>query len=79
MSEKGSANVQSRDTANHPPTTSPTSGYGGNQEFNRWWEHWMSKVPNSRLSAKSTLTKDSPDKASYPSELDETMKQKDAA
>ena len=79
MSEKQSGNVRSRDTANHPSTNSPTSWYGGNKEFNQWWEHWMSKVPNSRFSAKSTLTKSALDKASYQSDLDEDMIEKDAA
>jgi hypothetical protein len=77
MSEKGSPNVQPR--AGRLPTNSSTARYKGNKEFNQWWEHWMSKVPNSRLSAKSTLTKNTTGKASYPSELDETMKRKDAA
>ena len=39
----------------------------------------MSKVPNSRFSAKSTLTKSALDKASYQPDLDEDMIEKDAA
>ena len=79
MSEKRNVNIRSRDTAKHSPANAPASGSGGNKEFNQWWEHWMSKVPNSRLSAKSALTKSALDEASYQSELDETMQQKDAA
>lgn len=79
MSEKRSANMQSRDTANAATTNVPASGYGGNKEFNQWWEHWMSKVPNSRLGAKSTMTKSALDEARYTSELDETIQRKNAA
>ena len=68
MSEKGSANVKTRDTESHPPTNSSTYGYGGNKEFDQWWEHWMSKVPSGR----STLTK--PDRARRASQLEEPMK-----
>jgi len=79
MSEKRSVNIRSRDTANPSTTNVPASGYGGNKEFNQWWEHWMSKVAHNRLSAKSTMTKIAMDEASYPSELDETIQEKDAA
>ena len=79
MSGKRSTNIQPSDTANHLRTSSPTSSYAGNKEFNQWWEHWMSKVSNSRLNAKSTLTKSALDEASYPSEIDEAMQEKDAA
>jgi hypothetical protein len=75
MSQKGSTNAQAN-TASHPPTNSPTSKYAGNKEFNQWWEHWMSKIPNSPLSAGMVRT---PNNASYPTELDETMRKKDAA
>ena len=77
MSEKGSADVHAIDTETHPPTNSSSYGYGGNKEFNQWWDHWMSKVANCRSSAKSKLTK--PDKARFESELDKAMQQKDAA
>ena len=79
MPEKGSANIKSRDTANNPQTRSITTRYGANKEFNQWWEHWMSKVPNARLSGNKTLAKDTPDDAGYPSELDGPVTRKDAA
>ena len=79
MSGKRSTNMQPSDTANHLRTNSPTSSYAGNKEFNQWWEHWMSKVSNSRLNAKSALPKSALDEATYRSELDQTMRQKDAA
>jgi flagellar hook-basal body complex protein FliE len=79
MSEKRSVNIRSRDTANPAKTNVPASGYAGNKEFNQWWEHWMSKVPNSRLSAKGTLTTSALDEASYLSELTDAMQEKDAA
>ena len=79
MSEKIRTNIQPSDTANHLRTNSPTSSYAGNKEFNQWWEHWMSKVSNSPLRTESTLTKSALDEASYPSEIDEAMQEKDAA
>jgi hypothetical protein len=79
MSEKGSGNVRSRDTSNHLPTNLSTSRSGGNKEFNQWWEHWMSKVPRSRLSARSMPAKNLQSKAGYPSERDEAAKEKNAA
>jgi hypothetical protein len=78
MSEKRSANMRSRNTANSRTTNVPTSGYGGNKEFNQWWEHWMSKVSNSRFT-KSTPTTSALEEVSYLSELDEAMQEKDAA
>ncbi len=79
MSGKRSTNIRPGDTANHLRTNSPTSSSAGNKEFNQWWEHWMSKVSNSRLNAKSALPKSALDEATYRSELDQTMRQKDAA
>ena len=79
MSEKRTANIRSRNTASPHTTNVSTSGYAGNKEFNQWWEHWMSKVPNSRLRAKSTMTNSALDEASYLSELDDAMREKDAA
>ena len=79
MSGKRSTNIRPGDTANHLRTNSPTSSSAGNKEFNQWWEHWMSKVSNGPLRAKSTLTKSALDEASYPSEIDEAMQEKDAA
>jgi hypothetical protein len=77
MSEKKS--FRSNDTANPRSTNRTSSGHNANKEFNQWWEHWMSKVPHNRLSAKNTVTKNAPNKFEYLSELDETIKEKDAA
>ncbi len=79
MSGKRSANVHSNDAADSPPTNSPKFGYSANREFNQWWEHWMSKIPHNRLRAKGTLTKNAPDKFRYPSGLDDSIREKDAA
>jgi len=79
MSEKRIANVQSDDTVDPSPTDSPISSYSAKREFNQWWEHWMSKVPHNRMSAKATLTKNVPDEFSPLSELDETITEKEAA
>jgi hypothetical protein len=77
MSEKSNTKVQLKHTTNHLPANSPGLRYGGNKEFNQWWEHWMSKVRNSRLPAKSTLM--TPNETTYPIELAENMQEKDAA
>lgn len=78
MAEKESANIRSNDTANHLPANSTSSRHSANREFNQWWEHWMSKVPHNRLSAKGTRTTNAPHKFSYLSELDDTIEE-DAA
>jgi hypothetical protein len=77
MSDKSDTKVQPRHTANYLPANSASFKYGGNIEFNKWWEHWMSKVRNSRPPAKGTFM--TPNKASYPTELAETVPEKDAA
>ena len=78
MSEKRSANVQPKDAANH--ANSSTSRYEGNREFNRWWQYWMSKVPQSRLNTQSKPTTIALNKAAtYSNELDDTIDEKDAA
>ena len=77
MQKKGSANVQPNRTANHVRTDSPIVTYGANREFNRWWEHWMSKVPHTRLHAQSP-PKSGMTPASHSHEVDE-IDEKNAA
>jgi hypothetical protein len=76
MSEKGSANVQPRNAASHTNLSTPR--YGGNKEFNRWWDYWMSKVPDSRVSAQSKQ-RIAVNKTTYSNELDDAIDEKDAA
>ena len=32
-------------------------GIHGNEEFTKWWNHWMSRIPDSRASLNSNLTR----------------------
>jgi hypothetical protein len=77
MSDKRDTKAEPRHTANYLSANSPGLKYGGNKEFNQWWEHWMSKVRDSRSPAKGTLMISN--RTTYPIESDETMQEKDAA
>lgn len=77
MAENRSVSIRPGHTGNDVPSNLRAPKYGGNREFTKWWEHWMSKVPDSRFSQKSTRAV--PNKASYYRDSDDTTKQEDAA